>query len=104
VFTVYNTTFNKVIPFSHCVDCSQYGQVHFWARIGGTYSPALVVFHFTEAKAMKEIKYYFFGGLIIDHPEVSPMAKIKNPDLELFRYVLAGFLQDYLSRFYTFEQ
>lgn len=104
VYSIYNTTFYNITPLAHTVDCRNCGQLHYWARVGRAFCPALVVFHFTEAKAVREIRCYFYGGLVIERSEWRSMAKVENPDLELFHYALAGFLQEYLSRFYQFNK
>lgn len=103
VYSIYNTKFYKLTPLPHTVDCSQFGQIHFWVRVGSINSPALVVFHFSKSNVVKEIRYYFYGGLCVEGKENKSMIEIVNPDKELFLYALSGFMLDYLSRFYFFS-
>lgn len=104
VYSIYNTRFYKVTPLAHSVDCSTFGQIHYWARVGSVFCPALVVFHFTGAHAMKKIRYYFFSGMWVDDKESKSMIEIANPDQELFQYALSGFISGYLSKHYSFNQ
>jgi len=97
VFKIYNTTFNKVTPLPHCVDCSRYGQLHYWARVGSIYSPVLVVVYFEQPGKIERLRIYFYGGLWVENPLTFKMDKVNVPDLELFRYALAGFLKDFLN-------
>jgi len=97
-FAIYNTTFHKVTPLPHCVDCTKYGQVHYWARISSVYCPALVVLHFCEPNTIIRIKYYFYAGLHVEVHGGKSMEKVTAPDKEMFQYCLAGFIQDYISR------
>ena len=101
VYSIYNTKFYKLTPLPHTVDCTQYGQIHYWARVGSIFSPALVVFHFSEAKVIMKIRYYFFGGMWVEVLKRKSMIEIVNPDKELFLYALSGFMLDYISRFHS---
>ncbi len=103
VYTIYNTTFHKVTPLSHTVDCRKYGQLHYWARIGDRYSPALIVFEFIPPENIFKIKYYFFRGLSVSDPGTSEVVSVKSPDNELVRYCIAGFSKEFLSKKYSFS-
>ena len=103
VYTIYNTTFNKVTPLAHTVDCRKYGQLHYWARIGDRYSPALIVFEFIPPENIFKIKYYFFRGLSVSDPGTSEVVSVKSPDNELVRYCIAGFSKEFLSKKYSFS-
>lgn len=103
VYSIYNTTFYKVTPMANMVDCTKYGQVHYWVRVGSIYSPALVVFHFSETQVIMKIRYYFFGGMWVEVLKRKSMIEIENPDEELFDYVLAGFIIDYMRPRYSFS-
>lgn len=104
VCKIYNTSFFKVTPLAHTVDCSKHGQIHYWTRVGSVFCPALVVFHFTTEDVVREIQYYFYGGLWVENKESKSMIKIANPDLEIFHYSLSGFIHYFLSRHYSFNQ
>ena len=104
VYKSHSTSFYKFTPLPHCVDCSRYGQVHYWARLGSVFCPALVVFHLTTEDVVRQIRYYFYGGLWVENKESKPMIEIANPDLEIIHYSLSGFMNYFLSRNYSFNQ
>jgi hypothetical protein len=100
VYSIYNTRFYTVPPLAHSVDCSTYGQIHFWARTGTLYCPTLVVVSFTPQNEIKELRYYFYNGLEISLPDGS-FGKVAAPDKEEFDYCLSAFLKHYLSDKYS---
>lgn len=102
IFSIYNTTFQKVTPQPNCVDCSRFGEIHFWARTGTPYCPTLVVISFSPHYEVKKIRYFFYKGLEISLPDGS-FGRITAPDKELFDYCLSGFLKHYLSDKYSFR-
>lgn len=102
VYKIHSTSFYKVTPLPHCVDCSRYGQLHYWARTGTLYCPTLVVVSFTPPFEVKKIRYYFYNGLVISHPDGS-FGSVSAPDNELFKYCLLGFFANYLAAKYDFS-
>lgn len=104
VYSIYNSTFHKVTPQAHTVDCRKYGQLHYWARIGDIYSPTLIVYEFTPSCSISKIKYFFLGGISVSDPSTGKMVTIEYPDKELFQYCLAGFSKEYLSKSYSFTE
>ncbi len=102
VFKIYNTTFHKVMPLAHSVDCRDLGQLHYWARSGRVSCPSLVVISFSPPNEIKKIRYFFYEGLEISNAD-GPFVRVTAPDMELFSYCLAGFLQEHLSNNYTFR-
>ena len=103
VFKIYNTTFHKVMPLAHSVDCRDLGQLHYWARIGDRYSPALIVFEVIPPENIFKIKYYFFRGLLVSDPGAGKVVSVKSPDNELVQYCIAGFSKEFLSKKYSFS-
>ena len=104
VYKIHSTSFYKVTPLPHCVDCSRDGQVHYWARVGSVFCTALVVFYLTTEDVVRQIRYYFYDGLWVENKESKSMIEIANPDLEIFHYSLSGFMHYFLSRNYSFNQ
>ncbi len=102
VYTIFNTTFHKVTPLSHCVDCSRYGQLHYWARAGSIYSPVLVVVYFSPPNRIIDIRFFFFAGRIVDTSE-NGMTNLISPEEESFRICLSGFLKEFLSETFYFD-
>ena len=79
VYTIFNTTFYKITPLPHCVDCSEYGQIHYWARVGSVYCPTLVVISFSPHYEVKKIRYFFYEGLEISNAD-GPFVRVTAPD------------------------
>jgi hypothetical protein len=102
VYTIFNTTFHKITPLPHCVDCTRFGQIHFWVRTGTPYCPTLVVISFTPPFVVKKVRYYFYNGLEISLTNGS-FRRVTAPDKELFNYCLSGFFTNYLAAKYDFS-
>ena len=102
VYTIFNTTFHKITPLSHCVDSLKYGQIHHWIRVGSIFCPALLVTYFSPPNCIVDVRFYFFAGRIVDKSETGS-AKILAPDEELFCICLSGFLKNHLSENFYFD-
>ena len=96
VYKIHSTLFYKVTPLAHSVDCSTFEQIHFWAQTGTPNCPTLVVVSFSPPFEVKKIRYYFYNGLVISHPDGS-FGRIAAPDKELFDYCLSVILANYLA-------
>ena len=102
VYKIHSTSFYKVTPLPHCVDCSRYGQLHYWARVGSVFSPVLVVVYFSPPNRIIDIRFFFFAGRIVDTSE-NGMTNVLSPDDESFRICLSGFLKEFLSETFYFD-